>query len=102
LGNPLTNADKYTKTGGIVSITAKRVNSQVCICVKDTDAGIPMDEQPRIFDPFYRRRASGRFAKGMGLGLTIAMNLAEAHGGKLEMASELGKGSYFTLGLPMK
>lgn len=102
LGNLLSNAVKYTKTGGIVSITAKRVNSQVCICIKDTGAGIPMDEQPRIFDPFYRGRASGRFAEGMGLGLTIAMNLAQAHGGKLEVESELGKGSYFTLWLPMK
>jgi signal transduction histidine kinase len=101
LGNLISNAIKYTRAGGSVSVTARCEDSQVCLCVSDTGVGIPADEQVRVFQPFYRGRAGGRFAEGMGLGLTIAQDLARAHGGRLEMDSTPGKGSRFTLWLPI-
>ncbi len=102
LGNLLSNAIKYTKSGGTISITAKREANRVCICVSDTGVGIPADELALIFNPFYRGRAGGRFAEGMGLGLTIAQNLMIAQGGNLEVESTPGKGSRFTLWLPVQ
>ncbi|GIK54553.1 MAG: ATP-binding protein [Chloroflexi bacterium] len=65
----------------------------------DTGPGIPPDEQSRIFEPFYRSRAQTRFPQGMGLGLTIARDLVEAHSGQLTLESEGGKGSCFTIQL---
>ena len=100
LGNLISNAIKYTKSGGTITVTAKRDAGRVCICVSDTGVGIPTDEQQLIFNPFYRGRTGGRFAEGMGLGLTIAQNLAVAHGGKLQVESTPGKGSRFSLWLP--
>ncbi len=66
----------------------------------DTGRGVPLDEQDKIFIPFFRGRHAGRFPEGLGLGLPIARELAEAHGGRLEVESSPGKGSSFTLWLP--
>ncbi len=100
VGNLLSNAIKYSDAGGTVSITARRESETVCICVSDTGRGIPPDEQALIFNPFYRGRAAGPFPEGMGLGLTIARDLAIAHGGRLEVESSPGQGSRFSLCLP--
>lgn len=102
LSNLLSNAIKYTRPGGTVSVAAGREGENVRIEVSDTGVGIPPDEQTLIFDPFYRGRLGGRFSEGMGLGLTIARDLALAHGGRLELTSALGQGSRFTLWLPIK
>ncbi len=100
LGNLLTNAIKYTDKGGSVTVTTGVEKNEVWISVTDTGRGIPLDEQDKIFIPFFRGRHAGRFPEGMGLGLPIARELAEAHGGRLEVQSSPGKGSRFILWLP--
>ncbi len=101
LGNLMSNAIKYTEAGGRVSVTARREGEEACICVSDTGRGIPADEQALVFNPFYRGREAGRFPEGMGLGLTIARDLALAHGGRVEVESRPGQGSRFKLWLPV-
>jgi signal transduction histidine kinase len=102
--NLVDNAIKYTPSGGSITVSA-RVNGQPpqLICaMQDTGEGIPPDDVPYIFDKLYRaRRVRGRPVEGSGLGLTIAQQIARAHGGDLTVQSELGKGSTFTLALPI-
>ena len=112
LGNLLSNAIKYTAEnalsgqgrpangGGMVAITADADQEMVNIAVCDTGPGIDAQEQERIFEPFYRSQAHRRFPQGLGLGLTIARDLVEAHGGTLELVSEPGEGSCFVVHLP--
>lgn len=100
IGNLLSNAIKYTQQGGEVGVTAVTTDNAVQITIADTGPGIPADEQSRIFEPFYRSRAQTRFPQGMGLGLTIARDLVEAHGGHLTLVSEGGQGSQFTITMP--
>lgn len=70
--------------------------------IADTGPGIDADEIEAIFQPFFRGRCTGRFPQGMGLGLTIARDLVTAHGGRIEVASEPGAGSRFTIRLPLR
>lgn len=101
LGNLLSNAIKYTPSGGTISVSVGVRNAEVWIQVSDTGPGIMPEEQTRIFSPFYRGNRARRFPQGMGLGLTIAHDLAIAHGGRLEVESTPGQGSRFTLWLPL-
>lgn len=101
IGNLISNAIKYTLAGGSVSVSAQQNGDELHIAVSDTGPGIPEAEQGRIFEPFFRSREQTRFPQGMGLGLSIARDLAEAHGGRLELQSESGKGSTFTLIVPI-
>lgn len=101
LGNLLSNAIKYTPAGGTVSFAADLDNNDVWLRVSDTGPGIGPNEQARIFEPFYRNQ-SDRFPQGLGLGLTIAQDLIVAHGGKLEVESQPGQGSHFTVRLPQR
>ena len=82
------------------TLTADAGQEMVNIGVCDTGPGIDPEEQERIFEPFYRSQAHRRFPQGLGLGLTIARDLVEAHGGTLELVSEPGKGSCFSIHLP--
>lgn len=100
IGNLLSNAIKYTPKEGEVRVTAVTAENAVQITIADTGPGIRADEQTRIFEPFYRSRAQTRFPQGMGLGLTIARDLVEAHGGHLTLESEVGKGSQFVIRIP--
>ncbi len=100
VGNLLSNAIKYTDRGGTITVTAMPEKDAVRISIADTGRGIAPDEQEKIFVPFYRGRHAGRFPEGMGLGLPIARELAQAHGGRLEVKSTPGWGSTFTLWLP--
>lgn len=100
VGNLISNAIKFTPAGGRVSVRAGLDEHSVWIEVGDTGPGIPEDEQLRIFEPFYRSQISQQFPKGMGLGLTIAQDLIKAHGGRLELDSQPGHGSRFTVYLP--
>lgn len=102
LGNLLSNAVKYTPPGGKVSVGAGVEDNAVWICVSDTGPGVAPEDLKHIFDPFYRGRQAHRFPQGMGLGLTIARDLAIAHGGRLEVRSTPGLGSHFTLWLPLQ
>jgi two-component system OmpR family sensor kinase len=96
--NLIDNALKYTPPGGHITLSLYRDQDWVRISVQDTGIGIPPDVLPHIFDRFYRAQREGR--KGVGLGLSIARWIAEAHGGHLDVESEVGQGSTFTLWLP--
>ena len=101
LGNLLSNAVKYTPEAGSVIVSAGTDESEVWYRVSDSGPGIDPAEREHIFEPFYRSQKMRRFPQGLGLGLTIARDIVEAHGGKLELTSELGQGSQFTVRLPL-
>jgi signal transduction histidine kinase len=96
--NLLSNAFKFTPTGGEVRITARRDNDVVLAEISDTGIGIPKDQCKKVFDEFYQidRRRYG----GTGLGLTIVKGIVEEHGGRIWVDSELGKGSRFCFTVP--
>ena len=101
--NLLDNAVKYTPRGGEVDVNLARQNGNARIVVTDTGIGIPTEDQPRIFDRFYRvDKARSRALGGAGLGLSIARWIVEAHEGKLSVESTPGRGSAFTVELPLK
>jgi PAS domain S-box-containing protein len=100
--NLLQNAVNYTPTPGKITLKASlESNDHIMISVADTGEGIPDGEQQTIFEKYYR---SGKTvgAKGTGLGLAIVKAAAEAHGGRVEVESEVGKGSTFRLYIPVK
>ncbi len=99
--NLVSNAIKYTPAGGMVSINAAVEGEDLLIRVKDNGSGIADEEQQKVFEPFYRGNQGRRFKQGMGLGLSIARDLVEAHGGSIDLVSEPGKGSQFTIHLPL-
>ncbi len=102
LHNLLENALAHTSQGGSITVTAWPEDNQVKISVVDTGEGIPAEDLPNIFERFYRvDKSRTRATGGSGLGLTIAKRLVEAHGGKIEVESEPGKGSSFTFSLPV-
>lgn len=96
----LDNAFKYTPSGGEVRVDAALVNGRARITVSDTGSGIDPADLPHIFDRFYRGKNTGG-ATGTGLGLTIARWVAEQHGGTLEVESARGRGSNFSVWLPV-
>ena len=99
--NLLDNAVRYTPSGGRVTVETSSHGNEVQIAVRDTGIGIPKDEQQRIFERFYRvDPARSRELGGTGLGLSIAKHLVESHGGRIEVESEVGKGSTFRVILP--
>ncbi|MDX1415480.1 MAG: HAMP domain-containing sensor histidine kinase [Candidatus Promineifilaceae bacterium] len=101
VGNLLSNAIKYTPVGGTVQVTAAAAAEEVYIGVCDSGVGIAPGERAMIFEPFYRSTQERRFPQGLGLGLTIARDLVEAHGGRLEVADGQRTGSCFTIYLPL-
>ena len=99
LANLLDNAIKYTPAGGRVEVRAGREGGTVVVQVKDTGAGIPPDELPRIWDRLYRGDKS-RSTRGLGLGLSLVRAIVRAHGGEVSVQSAPGQGSTFVLRLP--
>ncbi|MEI9893695.1 MAG: ATP-binding protein [Chthoniobacter sp.] len=101
--NLVSNALKFTPRGGKVHVIVHRINSHVEISVVDTGQGIPLDFLPFVFDRFRQADASTtRKYGGLGIGLAIAKNLTELHGGKITVSSDgLGTGSTFTVQLPL-
>ena len=92
--NLVDNAVKYTPAGGRVDVKAKSVNGDLVITVKDTGIGIPQGEIDRVFERFYRvDKARSRQLGGTGLGLAIVKEIVDAHGGRIDVKTELGKGS---------
>lgn len=83
--------------GGVLTISARRQKGMVGIAVKDTGTGITRENMARIFEPLFTTKS-----KGIGLGLAVSRKLAEANGGRIEVKSELGRGSTFTLFLPVE
>jgi two-component system OmpR family sensor kinase len=100
LGNLLNNALVHTPSGGEVIVTAKPSDSEVEFSVRDTGEGIASEDLPYIFERFYRADRS-RAMGGTGLGLAIAKQLVEAHGGRIEVESEVGRGTWFAFTLPV-
>ena len=101
IGNLCSNAIKFTPKGGDMSVSAGVELDQLWIQVSDTGPGISPQDQEMIFQPFYRGTQERRIIQGMGLGLTIVKDVILAHGGRIEIVSELGTGSKFTLWLPL-
>ena len=99
--NLLSNAAKFTPAGGTIKVSVEREGHEVIVSVADTGIGIPKEHQERIFERFYRVDAArSRELGGTGLGLSIAKHLTEAHGGHIEVESEVGRGSTFLVFLP--
>ncbi len=102
LNNLLDNAVAHTPKDGTITVAARQQSKWVEISVTDTGEGIPAEELSNIFERFYRiDKSRSRATGGHGLGLTIAKRLIEAHGGKIEVQSELGKGSRFAFTIPV-
>jgi signal transduction histidine kinase len=103
--NLTNNAIKATQAGGKVTVTLRYSNQQAIVRVIDTGIGIAPADQQRIFDRFYRversRTRSRLYGGGTGLGLAIALTIIKAHGGSIDLESELNKGSTFTVRLPI-
>jgi len=102
LQNLLDNAIQYTPSGGRIHLSASTREREVVITVADTGIGIPLADQERIFERFYRVDAArSREAGGTGLGLSIAKHIVEVHGGRLLVDSEVGAGSKFSFSIPL-
>ncbi|MFZ0543954.1 MAG: HAMP domain-containing sensor histidine kinase [Candidatus Promineifilaceae bacterium] len=102
VGNLLSNAIKYTPPDGKVSVESGRNGGDLWLRVSDTGPGISEEDLPHLFSPFFRGQQQSRFPRGLGLGLTIAEEIAEAHNGYVQVESDLGRGSQFTIHLPLK
>ncbi|HEX2717685.1 MAG TPA: PAS domain-containing sensor histidine kinase [Gemmatimonadaceae bacterium] len=100
IANLLGNAVKFTERGGRVTVRVRSDDGYASIAVEDTGAGIPAEEQARIFDRYWQSRR-GAARRGAGLGLAIAKGIVEAHGGRIGVASEPGRGSTFTFEIPL-
>lgn len=94
------NAVKYTPEGGTVTLTLEPQGTEAYLSVRDTGAGIAAEEQPHIFDRFYRADPA-RSRGGAGLGLALARSIVLAHGGQISVESRIGQGSCFTVRLPI-
>ena len=100
--NLLDNAMRYITSGGTISISMVRSGENAVIAIKDSGIGIPEEHIPHIFERFYRAdMARSRAEGGAGLGLSISQHIAEMHGGKIEVESQVGQGSTFSVFLPL-
>jgi heavy metal sensor kinase len=100
--NLLDNAIRYTPNGGTVSVSLAREGQIATVAIKDTGIGIPPEHIPHIFERFYRAdKARSRTEGGSGLGLAICQHIAEVHRGKIEVESQVGEGSTFSVSLPL-
>jgi len=101
LTNLIDNAIKYSPEGGLITITGKKTDGQVKVSVKDQGLGISPEELGHLFEKFHRAgKGPTRRIPGTGLGLYICKSIVEAHGGKMEASSQVGKGSEFSFTLP--
>jgi signal transduction histidine kinase len=98
LSNLFSNALRYTPRGGRVRVEVKPEEAAVFVAVSDTGPGIPAGERDRIFERFAQSADSE--AGTAGLGLAIVRDIVQAHGGRIRLESEVGRGSRFTLELP--
>ena len=100
--NLVSNAVKYTPNGGSITVGLHQEDSQILFEVSDTGYGIPQAAQARIFERFYRAAGSSAIdATGTGLGLALVKTIVEQHGGRVGVTSQVGKGSTFTVSLPV-
>jgi two-component system sensor histidine kinase BaeS len=101
VGNLVTNAVRHTPEDGRITLRARRERDEVVIEVSDTGSGIAPEHLPHVFDRFWRAdRSRSRATGGRGLGLAIARQLVEAHGGTVSVRSTPGVGTTFTMRVP--
>jgi heavy metal sensor kinase len=101
--NLLDNAIRYTPSPGTVSVSLRREGQMAAVATMDTGIGIPAEDIPFIFERFYRvDKSRSRTEGGSGLGLAICQHIAEIHGGKIEVESQVGTGSTFSVWLPLQ
>jgi signal transduction histidine kinase len=101
LANLLTNAIKYSPDGSEVVLRVARAGGEARVTVADRGVGIQPEALPHLFDRFFRAEGAAARAQGLGLGLYITRRIVEAHGGTVGAESELGRGSTFTVVLPV-
>lgn len=102
LGNLIVNALQHTPTGGSITLRAKHAGEWICIQVVDTGSGIPPEDQPFIFDRFWRGdRSRSRSGGNSGLGLAIARQLIESQGGRIRVESQPRRGATFSIEMPV-
>jgi two-component system sensor histidine kinase BaeS len=100
--NLLVNAMKFTPDRGSIQIRSESNNGFAIVEISDTGIGISPDDLPHVFDRFYQADSyRNKKHRGMGLGLAICKEIAEAHGGEIEADSQVGKGSVFRVTLPL-
>ena len=98
LMNLILNAVQAMKGGGVLTIRTSVVEGVCLVEVRDTGSGIAPTVLPKIFDPFFTTKGEG---EGTGLGLSVSLGIVERHGGKILVESEVGKGTTFSLCLPL-
>lgn len=98
LMNLVLNAIQAMRTGGLLRIRTFVDGTNCMVEIKDTGCGIPASVLPRIFDPFFTTKSEG---EGTGLGLSVSLGIVERHGGKIFVDSEVGRGTTFTLSIPL-
>lgn len=99
--NLMTNATKFTPKGGSITLRARKRDNGLVIEVQDNGMGIPKEEQAKLFQPYSRLSADRQRHPGLGLGLALAKQVVELHGGQIWVDSEPGKGSTFAFSLPL-
>jgi signal transduction histidine kinase len=100
IGNLLANAVKFTEAGGRITVRARVTTPMIEVAVADTGPGIPLNEQSRVFERFWQSNPTA--GRGSGLGLAIARGIVEAHGGRIWVESEPGRGSAFHFTIPIE
>jgi signal transduction histidine kinase len=98
--NLLNNAAKFTGEGGNILVRVRKDDASLIVDVQDNGIGIAREEQPRLFKPYSRLSADRQRHPGLGLGLALAKQVVELHGGRIWVESEAGKGSTFSFSLP--
>ena len=95
------NAMKYSQPGAPITVRARTADGGVVISVTDRGPGIPVEEQPQIFEKYYRGNQARGHLTGMGMGLPIARQVVEAHDGRIWVESQPGEGATFSFTLPL-
>ena len=99
--NLLSNAGKFSPEGSCITVKARVKRGELFVQVIDQGIGLSSEEQERIFKPYHRVEQDRQHFSGLGLGLSIARQIVEAHVGKIYVESQLGKGSTFSFSLPL-
>jgi signal transduction histidine kinase len=100
--NLINNATKFTPEGGSITVRVRKEDSGLVIEVKDNGIGIAKDQQDKLFKPYSRLHSDRQSHPGLGLGLALARQVVELHGGKIWVDSDTGKGSTFSFSLPRR